>query len=289
MKGWLVYLKEDIELNRVFAEALVGYGEAQGLEVELLLLEQLQMGIQDGCLCIKDQEGNLKAKPDFVINRSRDSMFAYQLEQMGVKVFNNAQVTYLCNHKSRTHQLVSALGISSVNTVFFNKRYMNLESCGLKYPLVIKSPVGHGGKQVHLAEDVTTAKQVIRDMPDEELVIQEICDRVGVDVRVFVLGKEVLGAICRQAHSDFRSNYSLGGSARLYELSAEERSVVDAVLEVLPSDYVGIDFMINQKGEFVFNEIEDVVGSRTLYQYGDIDVAKCYMNYITKQIKGEKS
>ncbi|MGL4738340.1 MAG: ATP-grasp domain-containing protein [Cellulosilyticaceae bacterium] len=287
MKGWLVYHEEDLLVNRVFAEALVSYGKVVGLEVELLLLEKLQMGVQGGALCIKDARGMHKEVPDFVINRTREHLFGYHLEQMGVRVLNNARVTHLCNHKARTHQLVAALGIPSVDTLFFHKRYMSLENLGLQFPLVIKSPIGHGGKQVYLANDLNEAHEFMERLSDEELVIQEVCDQVGVDVRVFVLGTQVLGAICRQSDTDFRSNYSLGGRASLYELSAQQLQLIQRILDVLESDYVGIDFMIDQRGEFVFNEIEDVVGSRTLYEYGNVDVAKCYMDYIAKELKGE--
>lgn len=287
MKGWLVYLEEDLPINRVFAEALIHYGHTLGLEIRLLVRQTLQLGVRDGKLCVNDTQGMQLETPDFVINRTREDLFGYHLEQMGVRVFNNARVTHLCNHKARTHQLVASQDIPAVDTVFFDKTYMHIENCGLHFPIVIKSPTGHGGKEVHLAQDLEQAKRILNSLPEVEVVVQELCDQVGIDVRVFVLGNQVLGAICRQSDSDFRSNYSLGGRASLYTLSERQEQMVFRILKVLGSDYVGIDFMVNSQGEFVFNEIEDVVGSRTLYEYGKVDVAKCYMTYIAEQIKGE--
>jgi len=65
-------------------------------------------------------------------------------------------------------------------------------------------------------------------------------------------------------------------------LTEENKKSVKRILEYLKSDFIGIDFMLNQKVEFVFNEIEDVVGIRTLYEYGHIDTAKVYVEYIAQ-------
>ncbi|MGL4344370.1 MAG: ATP-grasp domain-containing protein [Cellulosilyticaceae bacterium] len=287
IKGWLVYRKEDLAINQVFAKALVAYGLQEGLAIELLVLEELQIGLSGGNLVVWDQDG-VKKQPEFVINRTRSSQFGYQLEQMGSRVFNSSKVSELCNHKGKTHQFVSRLGIRSVDTVFFDKSYMKIEECHLGYPVVIKSPTGHGGKQVYLAQSVEEAHQILRQMDEDEIVIQAVCSQVGKDVRVFVLGEEIIGAICRTSDTDFRSNYSLGGLAACYQLSNKQKSLVKQIVEVLDCDYVGIDFMLDHNEEFVFNEIEDVVGSRTLYQYGNIDVAKCYMEYIAKKLRSVK-
>lgn len=282
-RGWLIYNKEDLKINRQFANWLIEYGEKVDLQIELLEKENLTLGIKDEHLVVWDQNG-VKEKPQFVINRTRDSLLAYHLEQMGVRVFNPYKVTEFCNHKIKTHQLVMTLGIPAVDSIFFNRNYMKLEMLQLQYPVVIKSPSGHGGKQVYLAQNENEAKHILKQLQDEELLIQRLCNRTGVDVRVFVLGNEIIGAIKRESLTDFRSNFSLGGTASLYHLTNEQEKQVRQILGVLPADYVGIDFMLDQQNNFVFNEIEDAVGSRTLYQYGNIDVAKHYITYIAQQL-----
>ena len=46
---------------------------------------------------------------------------------------------------------------------------------------------------------------------------------------------------------------------------------------------VGIDFLIDEQEDFVFNEIEDVVGARMLYQVSDINLLHEYFVYILSQ------
>ena len=48
-------------------------------------------------------------------------------------------------------------------------------------------------------------------------------------------------------------------------------------------DYIGIDFLFDN-GHLIFNEIEDTVGARMVYDKTDIDIIKLYCNYIKKEV-----
>ena len=47
---------------------------------------------------------------------------------------------------------------------------------------------------------------------------------------------------------------------------------------------VGIDFIIGDRNELIFNEIEDVVGARMLYQTSNINLVGLYLDYIKSEI-----
>ncbi|MEG1637360.1 MAG: RimK family alpha-L-glutamate ligase [Cellulosilyticaceae bacterium] len=281
-KGWLIYNEEDYKKNEVYAKMLMDYGKENELDIELILREDLILGV-DGVELVIDKQGERMKSPHFAINRSRDSQLAKQLEYMKCKVFNSSQVTEIANDKGITHQFINRLGITSVPTLFYNKTYMDLARCIKAYPVVIKSVGGHGGEEVYKVNNIEEAQSAIDKIKSEKLLIQKLCNRVGVDVRVFVIGNEIIGAIKRSSEEDFRSNYSLGGKASPYALNQEEMKRVYRILEHLACDFVGIDFMIDAEGNFVFNEIEDAVGSRTLYQYTEVDSASLYIQHIKKE------
>ena len=64
--------------------------------------------------------------------------------------------------------------------------------------------------------------------------------------------------------------------------------MVQKIVDMFSFGLVGIDFLIDEKGAFVFNEIEDVVGARMLYQLTDINLVERYFKYILKQIEKEE-
>lgn len=279
-KGLLIYNQYDLEKNKSFADYMITLGESMGLYIQLVTKEELLIGVDEQGLWL--QYRKQLVEPDFVINRTRDAVFAYQLELMQVRVYNSHEVTRICNDKFQTHQRVASLGIPSLQTVYYERGTTSLEYMNLKYPVVIKVLNGHGGEEVYAVQDRKALEDKLEHLSQQRLLIQEMCNKQGIDVRVFVVGSQIVGAIKRQSMTDFRSNYSLGGSVTWYELNDSEREKVHIILKGIPCDCVGVDFMLNQAGEFVFNEIEDVVGCRSLYQTSDVDLAREYIEHIAK-------
>ena len=48
---------------------------------------------------------------------------------------------------------------------------------------------------------------------------------------------------------------------------------------------VGIDFIFDEHGHFLFNEIEDVVGSRTLSALSEINIVREYLKFIKDHVE----
>ena len=115
-------------------------------------------------------------------------------------------------------------------------------------------------------------------------LLQKPASDVGKDLRVYVIGNQVVAAILRTSKTDFRSNFSLGGEAAPYRLLAAEEKIVYQILEALPIDFGGIDFIFHH-GRLIFNEIEDVVGARMLYACTDVDVVELFISHILKNVR----
>lgn len=69
-----------------------------------------------------------------------------------------------------------------------------------------------------------------------------------------------------------------------YELGKEEKTIVEKLLSRWHFDFAGIDFIRDDKGQLLFNEIEDVVGSRMYYQCYEEDILSVYLNYIQAKL-----
>ena len=121
----------------------------------------------------------------------------------------------------------------------------------------------------------------------EEYIVQKFCSQPGEDMRVYVLGGEILAAVLRRSETDFRSNFSLGGTVRLVDPPAEICAMVETLQTKFAFDFVGVDF-IRDEGKWVLNEIEDVVGSRMLYKAAGLDVAALYLRHVAENIKAAR-
>ncbi len=282
-KGILIYKKSDYEKNSWFAKELVKNLEVLGCDTKIILYEDIKLSIFEGEFFIIYKGEKLK-NIDFAINRSRDFILSNHLEKANIKVFNNAKVTEICNNKLLTHQFINSKEIACANTFLVNKeRFSN--KMYKKFPYVVKSADGHGGSEVFKVNDEKELVEAVKKINDKVFLIQEFIEKSGKDVRVFVVGGKIIASILRYSKSDFKANFSLGGSSKVYELKDVQKNSIEKICNKLYFDFVGIDFLVDENNNFYFNEIEDVVGSRTLYENcKDIDIAKIYCKHIIKNL-----
>ena len=217
---------------------------------------------------ITDRLGARLVTPDYrgdaayVINRSNDCEVARFYEEQGIRVFNPYEFCQLANNKQACYDFMEAQGIGIMPT-------------GYSTPPFVKKPVdGHGGQGVVMCFSA--------DDYDPDTVCQKPASTLGRDLRIWVIGGEIVTSIMRVSNGDFRSNYCLGGSAILHQLTAEELALAKRIIDLVDGDYYGID-LIYDGNRPVFNELEDTVGARMVYDLTDIDIIGMYCEYIKQE------
>ena len=281
MEGWILYEREAAAYNRRYLSFYEEECEKRGIDLKLVLTQETDFGTECGRLYLRAR-GEEVPLPDFAISRVIHPLLTEQLEAMGVRVFNNSRVARICNDKARTCQLVASAGIRTVPTRFVKREETEEILRSAAYPCVIKTVNGHGGAEVFLLEEFPS-EEILGHFRANDSVLQPVTGR-GEDLRVYAIGGEIIAAVLRRTNEGFRANYSLGGSVSLYHLSDEEQKTVQKILSLLDTDFVGVDFIIDQDGSLIFNEIEDVVGSRMLYTVSDVNIVSLYLDYIQAQM-----
>lgn len=206
---------------------------------------------------------SFRGRADFVINRTNCPQTGRYFEKRGIRVFNPSRLTSLANNKQACYEFMAERGIE----------IMPVNYAGI--PAVKKKNNGSGGSDVKMLTS--------RETPEKGYVYQMPCDTPGKDLRVWLIGGEIITAIMRESRTDFRANYCLGGSAYPYALNGSETALVKKIAALIKSDYIGIDFIFH-RGRAIFNEIEDAVGARMVYDKTDIDILALYCEYIKNNI-----
>lgn len=279
MTGWIIYNRDQLRINRWFADELLRH-TGRFASVRIVILEELSFGTDRGELFFALRGAPMRA-PDFAVVRAICPLLSETLEEAGTRVFNRACIARICNDKRLTHKLLRQGGVPSLRTVFCEKRFFDpAQAFGIDYPLVLKGASGHGGREVWLVRSGEELAEFIKKLPEDGFLLQELLRPYGRDLRAYVLGGEILGAVLRSSEG-FRSNYSLGGKAVPYALNDEERALVRRVLRCLPCppDYIGVDLLPGPDG-LICNEIEDVVGARMLYDACRTDAAALFCGHI---------
>lgn len=243
--------------------------------------------------------------PDIVINRTRDFKVSQFYESQGIRIYNPAYLTYIGNNKYEAVKYLSEHITDSVknkkwtaqtllikskdiakilSTEYMQKVMANLGCFGKD--IVIKSVDGHGGNEVFLLEvnsNLKKRREIVNKLSGHDCIIQEKIDSDSSDIRVYIIGGKIYAAMLRTGGNDFRSNYSLYGNAEEYKLNDIQKNYVMEFVKALGSNKIGmagIDFILTRDGQMLFNEVEEMAGSRMLYERTSYDIVKDYVHWI---------
>lgn len=260
--GLLYYSEEDAKRNSGFINALIREAYKQQIELKLKL---------------EHEKENSKESVDFVWNRTRNYKLAVTFENRNIPVFNNSYVNKIANNKWLTFELADKLNIPTIPTW----RTINEQ---IKYPVVVKSISGHGGKQVALCYSQQEAKNYFNLFGEDATIIQPFIESNNQDIRTWVVGNKILGSVLRTGTSSFKSNYTLGGTIEKFSLPNDVTDYIHQIVEFLNSDYIGIDFIRSKDGTFYLNELEDPVGARSFYDLYDGNLSRLLISHIKQSL-----
>ena len=261
----MLYHRSDAEKNREYIALFRNECKKRGISFALHTVDEED----SGCFC------SFPADTVF-INRSREWKFAENLEQHGFRVYNSSLVARLGNDKAAAAKQFGEWGIPMMESY---------DSPPEHYPFVMKSTSGHGGSEVFLIRNEGELSEKQKQLCGRPVLYQEFCDCPGKDLRLYIVKNRIAAAMLRESRDDFRSNYSLGGSARLVDPGKKERALAERILSHISLDFAAID-LIYHRGEPVFNELEDAAGSRMLYRFSDIDIVAVFMDQLFSSVPG---
>ena len=153
------------------------------------------------------------------------------------------------------------------------------------YPMVIKENNGSFGEQVYLVNNYYEAVEKIKDIGHDKFVMQEYIESSkGRDVRIHVVGDEVVTAMERVNDKDFRANITNGGKMKKYEPTPEQKQMAIDVCRELNLDFAGVDILFGKDNEPVLCEVNSNAHFKNIYDCTGVNVAEHIMKYIKKKV-----
>ena len=210
-----------------------------------------------------------------------------QFEMMGVFSANESQAIARSRDKLRALQLLSRVGVGLPVTGFARDTRDTrglIEAVG-GAPLIIKLLEGTQGKGIVLAETDQVAETVIdsfRQLRANILVQEFIREAEGCDLRAFVVGNRVVGAMMRRAkEGEFRANLHRGGTAEALKLEPEERRMALRAAKALGLGVAGVDLLRSNHGPVVL-EVNSSPGLEGIEKATGKDLAGEIIRYLEK-------
>lgn len=275
-KGIIIYEKEVAKQRSWYIDKYYQAFKRLGIQLELIAAEE-----------IEEQLKELAGSIDFAIVRVISPSLSRELESSGIRVFNSAHVSEIANDKLECYRYIE----KNTEVPFMPMCQASLDGELPKFPFIAKSRAGHGGTEVFYISSYDELVDMFSDKDAADYIFQQVCSTPGVDVRVYVIGGKIVTAMKRMnaAFGDesipekerYLSNYCISKRASVYEIDEIMKGYVEAIVKVLKLDFAGIDFIFDDNKP-IFNEIEDVVGARMVYDLTDIDIVELYAEYISR-------
>lgn len=254
--------------------------------------ELLTFVATDSLKLLKEQHGSL---PDFVIFTDKDIYLAKQLELLGIRVFNSAKSIEISDDKIATYQELAKQKLPIPKTIFAPKIFIDHEQLDvtftqqvlkeLKPPLIIKEAYGSFGEQVYLINTEEEMYQKVKELAGKSFLFQEfISSSYGKDMRLQVVGDQVVASMLRKSSNDFRANVTAGGSMEIYEPSNAEQELAIAATKAIGADFAGVDLLFGPNGQPMICEVNSNAHIRNLFDCTGINAADFIIDYIIKEL-----
>lgn len=286
MSCWVIY-NGSLTSDKFYDQALLiqEAAERAGVEAHIKKNYEVMMNLTE----------DLEVVPHFVVFLDKDILLARFLKSKGIPVFNDPEVIETCDNKANQYIQLAKNRIPMPKTIVAPKVYpsFTIRDSGfyekvlqtLKLPMIIKEGRGSFGMKVYLIETEEDFYEKVDTLRGVDYVFQEfIASSRGRDIRVNIVGGQVVAAMYRHSETDFRANITNGGTAEVVTLTeAQEKLAIEAAAAV-DAEFAGVDLLFGSHEEPLVCEVNGAAHIRNILNVTGINVADAMIDYILRRI-----
>lgn len=289
-------MKGIIIVNSHTHNSLLDY-QPKRLKQEFELLGHNIDIVDNDCFVVTIENQGFKSKLheyDFCIYLDKDIPTLKAIEKTGIRIFNNPSAIINCDDKALTY--IELCGLVPLPKTLFGAKIYNQEEIKnsyieniekeLRYPFILKINKSSQGRGVFLINNREELLCQLNLNKDKDLIFQEyISQAKGEDIRILTIGHNVIGAIKRYStNGDFRSNCAVGGSAEVYPLDDQLKSIALSIVDKMNLTYSGIDILKTNSSQYMVCEVNSNAFFKTFEETTKENIAKQYAMYILNEI-----
>ncbi|MFW9931772.1 MAG: RimK family alpha-L-glutamate ligase [Candidatus Thorarchaeota archaeon] len=250
-------------VNNWVTKSLIESMEKKGHKVHPLRLSDVGAEVPNRFTHLEEDISNLDGLIVRTIGFGTGDQITYRIsllehfEDAGVYVMNPAYAFRRAKDKYATLTSLQKVGIRVPRTYIGENLEAAIEFVEEVGDVVIKPMIGARGMGAIRAEmpELTYRAMKFIHQLGQVLYIQEMIQKPDRDIRAFVIGNEVVGAMYRYLPADvegeWRTNVHGGGRAEVVELDEEYKECAIKTAEALNLDYTGVDILESPEGPCV--------------------------------------
>lgn len=209
----------------------------------------------------------------------------HRLEDRDIPVMNSPRALERTVDKFWTTALLEQAGLPVPETIVCERPEDAIAAFRTLGDVIVKPLFGSMGLGMVRVSDEEMAFRVSRTLEAIRGVyyLQRAVDHAGCDVRAFVVGDRVIGAIERRSPG-WRTNLARGGQARSITLSPEWTALALRAAHAVGAEYAGVDLLPARDGAVYVIEVNGIPGWRGLQEATSIDVAGAIVEHLLERV-----
>lgn len=214
------------------------------------------------------------------------------LEYNGQRVVNDLQVQIIAGNKMFTSLSLRKNGVPTPRTSASTGYETAMRQFSSKYNerAVLKPVTGSWGRMIALMNDRAAAMAILEDREYmyplySIFYMQEFIKRPPRDIRVFVTGDSVAGAIYRYSTGDdWRTNSAIGGEAEKCEVTPELEDIAIRAARCIGHGIFGVDVMESERG-YLVHEVNSTTEFRNTARAGGVDIPSRIVEFLEDEAR----
>jgi RimK family alpha-L-glutamate ligase len=209
----------------------------------------------------------------------------HRLEERGVRVVNSPRTIERTVDKFWTSALLEQCGLPTPETIVCDNAEEAVAAFRRLGDVIVKPLFGSMGLGMVRVSDEELAYRVFRTIEQIRGIyyLQRTIDHDGADIRAFVVGGQVIGAIERRS-AGWRTNLARGGTARSIPLPESMSTLALRAAAAVSADYAGVDLLASKDGTVYVLEVNGIPGWKGLQEATGLDVAARLVDFLAARI-----
>lgn len=223
-----------------------------------------------------------------IMSHTRSVYASRIFEATGHRVFNPSGVVDVCGDKILTSLALVRAGLPHPETVLAVTPDAALEAIErIGYPAILKPAVGSWGRLLSKVNDRDAAetliehKQSLKSPVHNVYYVQEYVDKPDRDIRVIVLGDEVVAAVYRRS-DHWITNTARGATTAVCTVTDELRTLALRSAAAVGGGILAVDLLERADGELLVTEVNHTMEFHGLAAVAEVDVADLVVAYVDR-------
>jgi RimK family alpha-L-glutamate ligase len=211
----------------------------------------------------------------------------HRLARRGIAVVNSPRCIERSVDKYYTSCLLQESGVPTPRTIVcerFEDAMAAIEELG--GDVVVKPLFGAEGRGMVRISDPDIAYRTFRalELARSVYYLQAYVPHSGRDIRAFVVGDRILGAMVRTGRS-WKTNVAQGAAVEAVELPSEIATLALRSARVVDADYAGVDLLPHEDGGHFVLEVNGIPGWQGLQRTTSVDVAGAIADHVLARLE----